>query len=276
MGIAGLPRLESSELSDVSQAFHYNKRLGGNMSNPVIERVVGEYAYQPGSNLTATDRPISIDSVLNKSIIVAGFLAVGAFAGWNLAPAIGFSPVLLLAIIGIGLGLINTFKRQVSPSLVVLYGLVQGAFAGMVSYGLNLQYPGVAQQAFMATSVTFVTVLTLYALRIVRSGPKFLRFMQYAVISYAVFALISFISALFGLNEGWGLYGGSFGLLFAGIGVVLATLSLITDFGAIEFAVHAGAPEREAWRLAFGLTVTFVWLYIELLRLLSLLARSNE
>ncbi|MBM3691407.1 MAG: Bax inhibitor-1/YccA family protein [Actinobacteria bacterium] len=246
------------------------------MSNPVIERVVGEYSL--GSNLNSGEqvRPLTLDAVINKAIITAIFVGVGAIAGWTLAPAIGFGTILLLALGGLALGLINTFKREVSPFLVMAYGLVQGGFAGGISYALNLQYPGVAQQAFLGASVTFGTVLVLYAFRIVRSGPKFLRFLQYAVISYLVFALISFGFALFGMNEGWGFYGGSFGLLFAGIGVVLATLSLIADFGAIEAAVELQVPEREAWRLAFGVTVTFIWLYIELLRLLSLLARSNE
>lgn len=246
------------------------------MSNPVIERVVGEYAYSPSGTSGQMEAPVTIDAVLNKAIYSAILVAIGAFVGWTASPIIGFSPVLMLALLGFALGLVNTFKKNVSPVLVLAYSLVQGGFAGMLSYGLNLQYPGVAQQAFMGASITFTTVLVLYGLRIIRSGPKFIRFLQYSVISYAVFALISFGSALFGLNEGWGLYGGSFGLLFAGIGVALATLSLIADFSAIEMAVELEVPQRESWRLAFGLTVTFVWLYIELLRLLSLLARSNE
>lgn len=246
------------------------------MSNPVIERVVGEYAYSPAQAANQVDSPVTIDAVLNKAIYSAILVAVGAFVGWSVSPTVGLSPVILLAMLGLVLGLINTFKKMVSPVLVLAYSLVQGGFAGMLSYGFNQQYPGIAQQAFMGASVTFLTVLILYGLRIIRSGPKFIKFLQYSIISYAVFALISFGSALFGLNDGWGLYGGSFGLLFAGIGVVLATLSLIADFSAIETAVALQVPQRESWRLAFGLTVTFIWLYIELLRLLALLARSNE
>lgn len=245
------------------------------MSNPVIERVVGEYAFNP-TPMPSTERPLTLDAVVNKALFSAIFVAVGAISGWVAAPQVGFGAVLLLALTGLGLGLINSFKKQVSPILVLAYSVVQGLFAGMVSYGLNLQYPGVAQQAFLGASITFGTILTMYALRIVRSGPKFIRFMQFSIVSYLVFAFVSFGFAIFGLNDGWGLYGGSFGLLFAGIGVVLATLSLITDFAAIEQSIEMQAPESEAWRLAFGLTVTFVWLYIELLRLLSLLARSNE
>lgn len=246
------------------------------MSNPVIERVVGEYAFSPTGNAAQLDSPVTIDAVLNKAIYSALLVALGAFTGWSVSPTVGLSPVLVLALVGVVLGLINTFKKIVSPILVLAYSLIQGGFAGMVSYGLNQQYPGIAQQAFMGASVTFLTVLVLYGLRIIRSGPKFIKFLQYSIISYAVFALISFGSALFGLNDGWGLYGGSLGVLFAGIGVALATLSLIADFSAIETAVALQVPQRESWRLAFGLTVTFVWLYIELLRLLALLARSNE
>lgn len=245
------------------------------MSNPVIERAVGEYAFNP--DFPAVDsRPLTLDAVVNKAVLSAVFVGLGAVTGWTFAPQLGFGTVMLFALVGLGLGLINSFKKQVSPSLVLAYALVQGLFAGTLSYVLNLQYPGIAQQAFLGASVTFGTVLTMYALRIVRSGPKFIKFMQFAVISYAVFALVSFGFAIFGMNDGWGLYGGSFGLLFAAIGVTLATLSLITDFALIEESVAMRVPESEAWRLAFGLTVTFVWLYIELLRLLALLARSNE
>lgn len=245
------------------------------MSNPVIERTVGEYAINADFD-SRNYTPLTLDAVVNKALLSAIVVAFGAISGWVFAPQLGFGTVVILAMFGLVLGLVNSFKKQVSPLLVLGYSLVQGLFAGALSFNLNLQYPGIAQQAFLGASVTFGTILTMYALRIVRSGPKFIKFMQFAVISYAMFALVSFGFAMFGFNDGWGLYGGSMGLLFAGIGVVLATLSLIADFSLIEQSIQMKLPESESWRLAFGLTVTFIWLYIELLRLLALLARSNE
>lgn len=245
------------------------------MSNPVIERVVGELAYSSDS-AQIPQRPLTLDAVINKTLFTAIALGVAAFFGWTLAPALGYGAILSLALVGIALGFINSFSKIINPTLVVIYAIVQGLFAGAISFNLNNMYPGIAQQAFLAASVTFGTVLVLYATRIIKSGPKFLRFLQLSIISYVVFALISFGSALFGLNDGWGLYGGRFGLVFAAIGVGLATLALVADFAAIEAAISYGADESYSWRLAFGLTVTFVWLYIELIRFLALLARSNE
>jgi uncharacterized YccA/Bax inhibitor family protein len=246
------------------------------MSNPVIERAVGEYAVAFPESIDQRFRKLTLDSVIQKTIYAALVLAFGVAAGWIYAPNLSTGAVILLAISGLALGVFNSFRKQVTPLGALSYAVVQGLFVGVISFNLDSQYPGIARQAFLGASVTFVTILFLYAAKIVRSGPRFLKVLQYSIISYAVFALISFGTAIFGLNDGWGLYGGSMGLLFAGLGVVLATLSLVADFGAIDQAVAMGAGEDQAWRLAFGLTVTYVWLYIELLRLLALLARSND
>jgi uncharacterized YccA/Bax inhibitor family protein len=246
------------------------------MSNPVIERAVGEYAINPTIGINQESKKLTLDSIVQKTLYAGLVLAIGVGAGWTYAPNLGFGAIILLAITGLGLGIFNSFRKQVSALGAISYALVQGLFVGVISFNLDSQYPGIARQAFLGASVTFGTILFLYAARIIRSGPKFLKVLQYSVISYAVFALISFGTAIFGLNDGWGLYGGSMGLLFAGIGVLLATMSLVADFGAIEHAVAMQVDDSQAWRLAFGLTVTYVWLYIELLRLLALLARSND
>ena len=246
------------------------------MSNPVIERAIGEYAMNSVKNTEITARPLTLDAVVQKTVIAALFLATAAAAGWLYAPNLGFGAVIVLAITGLVLGLVNTFRKKVSALGAISYAVVQGLLVGVISFNLDSMYPGIARQAFLGASVTFGTILFLYATRLIKAGPRFMKILQYSIISYAVFALISFGTAIFGLNDGWGLYGGSMGLLFAGLGVVLATLSLVADFSAIEQSVSMGVDENQSWRLAFGLIVTFVWLYIELLRLLALLARSND
>ncbi len=101
--------------------------------------------------------------------------------------------------------------------------------------------------------------------------------MMVAMVSYAVIALASLVSALFGVGGGWGFYGvGMLGIGLAMIGVALASFSLMIDFESITQGVAAGLPRQESWRMTFGLLVTLIWLYLEILRLLALLAANRE
>jgi uncharacterized YccA/Bax inhibitor family protein len=97
------------------------------------------------------------------------------------------------------------------------------------------------------------------------------------MISYGVIALASLVGALFGVGGGWGFYGvGGLGLLLCAAGVLLASFSLMLDFEAIKQGIAYGLPERESWRMGFGLLVTLVWLYLEILRMLAIIAASNR
>jgi uncharacterized YccA/Bax inhibitor family protein len=242
------------------------------MSNPAIDRVIGEYAMQSQGAPLST-KPVTLDLVVQRTVISGTVLGIGVASGWFMGVSWGAGMAILFALTGMGLAFANIFMKPIRPILVLAFALVQGLFVGVLSNSLNSMYPGIAQQALLGASVAFGTMLVLYSMRIVRGGAKFMRILFISTISYGVFALISFISSFFGVGDGWGLYGGSFGLLFAGIGVVLATISFIADFSAIEDAVTLGVDERESWRLAFGLMVTFIWLYVELLRLLAILNR---
>ncbi len=106
---------------------------------------------------------------------------------------------------------------------------------------------------------------------------RFMKIMLVAMVSYAVIALASFVSALFGVGGGWGFYGvGMLGIGLAMIGVALASFSLMIDFESITQGVAMGLPQRESWRMTFGLLVTLIWLYLEILRLLALLAANRD
>ncbi|MTA41197.1 MAG: hypothetical protein F2563_05215, partial [Actinobacteria bacterium] len=123
MVIAGLPQRGLSRRSPAIPKKFTTIWPGGNMSNPVIERAVGEYAFNP--NFSAVDsRPLTLDAVVNKAVLSAVFVGLGAVTGWTFAPQFGFGTVMLLAMVGLGLGLINSFKKQVSPLLVLAYALV--------------------------------------------------------------------------------------------------------------------------------------------------------
>ena len=162
--------------------------------------------------------------------------------------------------------MVNTFKKSVSPALVIAYAAFQGLALGGISRAFNDTYPGIVSQAVLGTLCAFGGILFAYRSGKIRVTPKFTRIMLGALVGYMVFAVISIFT---------GRPGGATGTLIAVAAVALATFFLVLDFDQIEKTIAAGAPRNESWRSAFGLMVTLVWLYLEVLRLLSIL-RNND
>lgn len=226
------------------------------------------------------ERVVTLDDVVVKSAMMLGLLLVGAFFGWSIAPT---NPGIALIAMGIGfvLGLVNIFKKQVSPALVLAYAAAQGVFLGAISFiyqnAFAAEGTNLVGNTIMATVVAFAVMLTLYKTGIIKVNAKFVKIMMVALVSYLVIAVISFISSFAGVGGGWGFYGvGGIGILLVLVGVGLASFSLALDFEAINQAVGMNLPERESWKLAFGLVLTLVWLYIEFLRLFAILASNRE
>jgi uncharacterized YccA/Bax inhibitor family protein len=248
------------------------------MSNPVLVRATGE-TLNPETG-TANSAPIdgarmTMDDVIVKTGLMFVTLMVGAYAGWNLVTT---SPSVLWIsmIVAFGLSMVNSFKKSVSPPLMVAYAVAEGVFIGGISRYYSEAYketaPNLVSQAVIGTFVAFAVMLWLYRSRIIKVNGKFMKVFMVAMVSYLVIALASFVASMFGVGNGWGFYGVSgIGLLLCVAGVGLAAFSLVVDFELITQAVNAGAPEKESWRMAFGLMVSLVWLYLELLRLLAIL-----
>jgi uncharacterized YccA/Bax inhibitor family protein len=231
----------------------------------------------------ATRTAVTFADVMAKSAVLFVLAVAGAFVGWQLAnTGLGVMVVFGSMIAALALGLTNAFKRQVSPPLVIAYGLVSGVMLGAVSNWYNTlalanDYQGLVLQAVLATMTTFGVMLLLYGTGIVKVNNKFVKVMITAMAAYFVIALASFVGAMFGVGGGWGFYGvGTFGLLLAVAGVLLAAFSLMLDFEAIKQGIAMGLPERESWRLSFGLLVTIVWLYLEILRFLAIIASGRD
>ena len=223
-----------------------------------------------GARLTFAD-------VVVKSTILFIITVIMALVGWAIVPS---APIVLwIGLIGaLAFGLITAFKKTVSPILVVLYATFAGLMLGAISWSydqmaLAQNYQGLVSQAIIGTLTAFGVMLFLYGTGIVKVNGKFKRIFMAAMISYFLIAMASLVGALFGVGGGWGFYGvGIWGLLLCAAGVLLASFMLMLDFDAIKQGVAMGLPERESWRLSFGLLVTLVWLYLEILRLLSILA----
>jgi len=243
---------------------------GGAPTAPHDARSLEDMYSAPSATASHTGR-MTYDDVVLRSAMTLGTVVVFGAASYFLG-----NPLLMIVgmLGGLVLGLVNSFKREPSPALILAYAALQGLFIGGLSWVIdaNLQarnLGSVSIQAVIATVATFAVMLVLYRSGAVRATPKFRRILIGAVLGYAVFCLINFVFSLFG--AGLGLWSGGLGLAVGAIGAVLASLSLVLDFDFIETGVKNGIPQRYAWTAAFGLTVTLVWLYVEMLRILSIL-----
>jgi len=256
--------------------------------NPVLIRATGESFNSNSSsernlNLgqSGSDQSVfagarmTMDDVIVKTGTLFAVLLVGAYVGWSM-PGLTFVGL----IVGLVLAFVNIFKKSVSPGLVLAYGVAEGVFLGGLSQIFSSIYaetaPNLVSQAVMGTLVAFGTMLFLYKTGIIKVNGRFKKVFMIAMVSYLVIAVASFISSFAGVGGGWGFYGvGGLGILLCLAGVALASFSLVMDFEMISQTIAAGAPEKEAWRLAFGLTITLVWLYTELLRLLAIFSGDD-
>ena len=237
--------------------------------------------YGPSAGSMQTGR-MTYDDVIMKSVGVLAVVVGVAVGSWFIVPDGLKMPAMILGLIGgFVLGLVNAFKREPSPGLILTYAALEGVFLGMISGVFEMLWPGIVVQAVLATFITFGVTLALFKSGKVRVTPKFTRFLMIGMISYGIFCLIN-------LGIMWFTdFGGAFGVrsmelnvlgmsiplgvVIGLVAVVLAAMSLIMDFDAIQRGVQAGVQRKYAWAAAFGLTVTLIWLYVEFLRILAIL-----
>ncbi|YCK80728.1 Bax inhibitor-1/YccA family protein [Arthrobacter sp. D3-18] len=244
-----------------------------NMTNEQLQQMYN----QPAAGPAHTGR-MTYDDVIMKTVACLVVLILGAGVTLFVAPALSTMLMIVGALGGFVLALVNTFKKQPSPALILAYAGLEGLFLGGLTRILDGMFPGVGLQAVIGTLAVFGVTLALFKSGKVRATPKMMRFFLIATIGYAVFALINMVMMWtgavqepFGLRTGIEIAGIPLGVFIGILAIGLAAFSLIMDFTSIEEGVRAGAPERYSWVAAFGLTVTLVWLYVEIIRLLAIL-----
>jgi uncharacterized YccA/Bax inhibitor family protein len=177
------------------------------------------------------------------------------------------------AIGGFVVALIIVFKKEWSPYLAPAYGLLEGVFVGGISAIYNNAFqkvaPGIVMQAVGLTFGVVIAMYLLYQFRIIKATERFKSIVFTATAGVAIFYLIAMVLRMFGVDMPFIHEGSNLGILFSLVIVVIAAMNLIMDFDMIDQGAAAGAPKYMEWYCAFGLMVTIVWLYIEILRLLS-------
>ncbi|WP_113704568.1 Bax inhibitor-1/YccA family membrane protein [Nonomuraea lactucae] len=218
-------------------------------------------------------RTMTLDDVVVRGFMTLGTLVVGAAAAWYFQVPMGVA--VASALVALVLGLIAAFKQSTSPALILGYAVFEGVFLGALSSLYESFFNGIVLQAVLGTAFAFGAVLTVYSLRVVRVTPKLVKFVLAAAIAALGLALVNLILGFF-VQGGLGLRTDSpVGWIFSIVMILIGCFFLLLDFDSIEQGVKQGAPERFAWQCAFGLTLSLVWIYLEVLRFISYFSSSD-
>ena len=232
----------------------------------------------PGMGADASSRPMTIDDIVTKTALSLGLLSVVGLIAFYLVsmnPGLVFPLLLVGGLGGLVVVLIATFGRKMDSAPITLtYSALEGLFVGAATYlftaGLSTGgVLGAVGSAILGTIGVFVGMLVVYKTGAIRVTPKFTRFLTAGIVGVLFAALGSIVLSFFtgGSNP---LYdGGPLAIGFCLLCIGLAAFSFLLDFDAADRLVRAGAPAKMAWGVALGLVVTLVWLYIEILRLMS-------
>ncbi len=239
--------------------------------------------YQETRDVRAS-RPLTIDDVVTKTGMTLAVLTVAAVVSYFLVAsnlALAMPLTLIGALGGLGLVLVATFgRKQDNPAIVLSYAVLEGLFLGAISFVLaNFRVSSanagvLIGEAVLGTFGVFFGMLVVYKTGAIRVTPKFTRMLVAALFGVLALMLGNFVLAMFNVNGGAGLglrSGGPLAIIFSLVCIGIAAFSFLIDFDAADQMIRAGAPEKAAWGIALALTVTLVWLYLEILRLLSYL-----
>jgi uncharacterized YccA/Bax inhibitor family protein len=237
-------------------------------SNPTLNQKVFERAgYGSGSAMTINGTVNKVGILLVLVLIPAAFMWNQVMTAWEPSQALG--PAMLGGIGGFVVALVTIFKKTWAPVTAPLYALLEGLFLGGISAVYNIQFNGLPMQAVALTFGTLGVLLLAYRTGVVRATENFKLGVVAATGGIAMVYLVTIVMGFFGTTVPFIHENGMVGIGFSLFVVVIAALNLVLDFDFIEKGSEMGAPKYMEWYAAFGLLVTLVWLYLEILRLLA-------
>ena len=244
------------------------------MSNPILN---DNFGREQAGDRVIVGQTMTVNGTLDKTFLMFLCAAFPALYTWQQYMA-GFTDkagmlMTVGAIAGFVMALIVAFSKN--KFFVPLYAVCEGLFLGGISAVFNSAYPGIVIQAVLATFAAMFSMLALYRLKIIQCTDKFRSIVYIATISIAVLYLMQWIASFFNYSIPAIFGAGTIGIGFSALVVVIAALNLILDFEFIEQGSRNMLPKDYEWFGAFGLMVTLVWLYLEILRLLAKLRDNN-
>lgn len=238
------------------------------MANPILNNMQkNEIAYALES------QPMTVNGSINKTFILLTFVFLAACYTWGLAMD-GFTDKAQIlttggAIVGFILAMVIIFSRKAMNILAPLYAVAEGFFLGGVSAVYAAEYSGIVLQAILATFAVLAVMLLLFRANVIQVTDKFRSVVVTATLSIAAIYAIQIIASLFGRGIPQIFTSSTIGVGFSVFVVAIAALNLIIDFDLIEKGANAMLPKEYEWYGAFGLMVSLIWLYIEILRLIA-------
>ncbi|MEU8620231.1 Bax inhibitor-1/YccA family protein [Streptomyces sp. NPDC048623] len=247
-------------------------------ANPYATNPYAPQDAQFGAPQQVRGNVMTIDDVVSRTAMTLGTVVVTAVLSWLLLP-VDPANVNKSYAIGVGAGLvalvlslIQSFKRKPVPALILAYAAFEGVFLGVISAAVSTYIAdGVVAQAVLGTMAVFAGVLIAYKMGWIRVTRRFYGFVIAAAIGFVLLMAVNLLFAVIGGGDGLGFRSGGLGIAFGVIGIILGACFLALDFKQVEDGITYGAPREESWLAAFGLTMTLVWIYMEFLRLLSIL-----
>jgi uncharacterized YccA/Bax inhibitor family protein len=226
------------------------------------------YAQSPYA--PPTTRYMTMDDVVQKTGLAFLVTVLSAAVTWALLPQeLAFGLALPAVLVALVLGLVIAFKQVANPVATLSYGALYGVALGAISEAFNQLWPGIVMQALVGTFGVFAGMLVVYKTGAIRVTPKLTRWIVGAMFGVLALVLVNLVAGFF-VPGGLGLRdGGPLAIIFSLVVIGVAAFSLLLDFDMADEAIRRGAPAKFAWYIAFGLLVTVVWLYMEILRLLS-------
>ncbi len=243
-------------------------------SNPAFS----ESRFAQAAREFAGEGQMTVQGTATKTLLLFALVVLTATITWKLFGV--ESPMLMPCMIGGGIGsfvcaLVCCFKQDKAYIFGPIYALCEGLLLGAVSAMFNAAFEGIVMQAIIITTIIAGVVFLCYRFGILRASNTFVKVISYATIGIAAFYLVSFVANLFGANIS--LFGlGWVGIVIQLVIVGIAALNLVLDFNQIESCVETGAPAHFEWYSAFGLMVTLIWIYMEVLRLLVMLLARRD
>lgn len=245
----------------------------------------GMYAAPPAGAIE-TDR-MTVEDTVWKTVGLFAILLVTAVVGWvwtlgglRASPYVD-SSMLPMIVGGLGgfilaMAVIFTSRKKVRPALIFAYAAFEGLFIGGISAFFETIWPGIVMQATLATVAVVGVTLALFASGKIRASKKMTKIFMIAMIGYLVFSVLNMVLMWTGINQtafglrGYEIMGIPLGLIIGVLVVFMAAYSLVMDFDQIQQGVRNGAPRKFGWMGGFGIMVTVVWLYVEILRMIAI------
>ena len=227
-----------------------------------------------GSVVSGAQDAMSLNGTVNKTAFLLVLTLAGAMYTWSLFFSSNGTANLMPYVLVGGLGgfvvsLVTIFKKTWAPVTAPLYAALEGLFIGAISAVFELKFPGIVMQAVGLTFGTLAALLMAYRSGLIKATENFKLGVVAATGGIALLYLVNIVMGFFGKSMPFIHDSGLMGIAFSGFVVVIAALNLVLDFDFIESGVEQRAPKYMEWYAAFGLLVTLVWLYLDILRLLS-------